>query len=766
MIRTLLFVLATALCAGQPLHAQGITGVITGRVEDAVTAAPIAGATVLVVGSDRAAITDDDGRFTIRAVPLGIVSLEVRRIGFAPILRGDIAVSPAKPAEVRIALNAIAASLAAIAVRPEAFPERPPAATPVSTQVYTAEEVRRQPGAQEDVLRAVSVAPGVGVTSGARNDLIVRGGAPFENRFLVDGIEVPNINHFGSQGSTGGPISIINIRFIDEVALSAGGFGARYGDRTASVTELTLRDGNRERIAGELNVAASQVGAVIEGPLGDKASFFANVRQSYLDLLFRALGQSFIPAYQDATIKLAWAPTSRDRVSLLGIGARGTVEFDDRDADDRLDNARILSPEQDQVVLGLVWRRLLADGVLTTTVGRTWSGFSAAQRDTLLAPIFANRSTEGETSVRSDLVLRVSPTWSVEGGAQVAHADLRYDLAVADFVRRDADGVARALAVDTTFTATRLAGYSAVTWTPDATWRVTVGARGDRYGLLRDAFRWAPRAAVSVSPERLGTFTLSGGRYWQAPSAIWLLGDAANPTTLRPFRADHAVAGWSRRVGADAKVQVEVYGKRYAEYPVRVWRPIAVLQPTGFDDASSDIPFGLEPLSSEGRGTAAGVELFAQRRLGALPFYGQVAASFNRTRFTGLTSESRVGAFDTPVLLNAVLGWRPSPRLEIAARGRAASGLPETPFATTGPTAGTLDFAQYHALRADAFAALDLRVDRRFTFGRTQLIAFVDLQNVTGRATQGRATWNARERRVERSTGIGLLPTIGLNWEF
>jgi hypothetical protein len=765
MIRVLLC-WAALLSVGLPLRAQTAVGVITGRVEDAVTAGPIVAASVQVVGTTRGAITDAEGRFTVRDVPLGIVTLEVRRIGYAPVLRGDIAVSPAKPAEVRITLASLPASLAAIAVRPEAFPDRAPPATPVSTQTYTAEEVRRQPGAQEDVLRAVSVAPGVGVTSGGRNDLIVRGGAPFENRFVVDGIEVPNINHFGSQGSTGGPISIINIRFIDEVALSAGGFGARYGDRTASVTDLTLRDGNRDRVAGELNVAASQVGAVIEGPLGERASFFANARQSYLDLLFRALGQSFIPSYQDATVKVTWAPTSRDRLSVLGIGARGTVEFDNGEADARLDNARVLAPEQDQLVVGLVWRRLLSSGVLTTTVSRVWSGFEAAQRDTLLAPIFANRSAEGETSVRSDLVLRLAPAWSLESGAQVTQSDLRYDLALSGLVRRDETGEARALAIDTAFTATRLTAYSALTWTPDETWRVTVGGRADRYGLVNDALRVGPRAAVSVSPGTIGTFTLSGGRYWQAPSAIWLLGDPANATTLRPLRADHAVVGWSRRLGADSKVQVELYTKQYADYPVRAWRPVAVLQPTGFDDASTDIPFGLEPLVSEGRGRASGVELFAQRRLGALPVYGQVAASFNRTTFTGLAGSAERGAFDTPVLVNAVLGWRPSARLEIAGRARAASGLPETPFSTEGPTAGTLDFGRYHALRGATFAALDLRVDRRFTFGRTQLIAFLDLQNVTGRQVPGRARWNAREQRVERGEGLGVLPTIGLNWEF
>jgi hypothetical protein len=770
MPRLLLTCLALLLAlagGGRSAVAQQRGGVIVGRVEDAVTAAPLAGATVRVVGSDLGATTDAQGRFTLREVPLGIVALEVRRIGYRPVTRTDIAVSPAKPAELRIALSVLPADLAAITVRPEAFADLAPPTAPVSTQTYTSEEVRRQPGAQEDVLRAVSVAPGVGVTSGGRNDLIVRGGAPFENRFLVDGIEVPNLNHFGSQGSTGGPISIVNIRFIDEVSLSAGGFGAAVGDRTSSVTALTLRDGNRERVAGELNLAASQVGAVVEGPLGRDASFFANVRQSYLDLLFAALGQSFIPAYTDAIVKAAWTPGTRDRVSLLGIGARGTVRFDNDEADDRVDNARILAPAQDQLVLGLSWRRLLPEGVLTTTLSQTGTWFRSTQRDSLLQPLFSNRSGESETSLRSTLTQRLAATLTLDAGAQAVQGRATYALTLDGRVRRDEAGLARPLGVDSAFASSRLAGHAAVTWEPDARWRVTLGGRADRYDYAAPLWRLAPRAAVSLTPSpALGTFTVSGGRYWQAPAPIWLMGDAGNPRTLRPLRADHLVAGWARRVGREAKVQVEAYHKRYADYPARVWRPNAVLQPTGFDDAGTDIPFGLEPLRSAGRGEASGVELFAQKRLGALPVYGQAALSLNRTRFTGLDGTARRGAFDTPVLMNALLGWRPTARLEVAARVRGASGLPETPFLLEGPAAGTLDFSRLNGERRDAFAALDLRVDRRFTLGRTQLIAFLDVQNVALRRARGAARWDPRAAAVERPTGIGVLPTIGLNWEF
>ncbi|MFO0096018.1 MAG: carboxypeptidase regulatory-like domain-containing protein, partial [Gemmatimonadaceae bacterium] len=183
-MRVLLLLLLSSMLFARPLWAQaaptpapGPTGTIAGRVVEAVSEAPIAGATVRVLAQEAVVQSDAAGRFVLRGVRVGIVTIEVRRLGYAPVTKGDIAVSPAKPAEVAITLRPIDVQLDAVTVRPDAFPAQMPASTPVSTQSYDAEEVRRQPGAQEDVLRAISIAPGVGVTSAARNDLVVRGGA-------------------------------------------------------------------------------------------------------------------------------------------------------------------------------------------------------------------------------------------------------------------------------------------------------------------------------------------------------------------------------------------------------------------------------------------------------------------------------------------------------------------------------------------------------------------------------------------------------------
>ncbi len=742
-------------------------GLISGRIIEALTETPIVGATVRVLGQEVATSSDSSGRFTLRGVRLGIVTLEVRRLGYAPVTKGNIVVSPAKPAEVAVMLRPIDVQLGVVTVRPDAFPAQAPASTPVSTQRYDAEEVRRQPGAQEDVLRAVSIAPGVGVTSGGRNDLVVRGGAPFENLFVVDNIEVPNINHFGSQGSTGGPVSLINIRFIESAALSAGGFGARLGDRTSSATTLTLREGNRERIAGELNVAATQYGAVVEGPLGKNASFLANVRKSYLDLLFKAFGFSFIPSYEDATVKVVWRPTQRDAFSFLTIAARGSISFDNSTDSGRVTNSQVVAPTQDQYFSGITWKRLLSRGVVTTTLGRTWTRYATTQRDSLLVPILESNSAEGENTLRTDVTWLAGRGVEIESGTIFKYAsDLRYDATLAGFTRRDAGGIPKPLRVDTSFSALRNGTYLQATWQAKPRLRLSVGARNDWYGFLDHAVRFSPRASASLQVNPVTTLTLAGGRYWQAPSYIWLVGDPQNAERLKPFRADQLVAGVTRLVGSDVKVQLEVYGKRYGDYPARRFRPQAVLSPSGFDDATTDIPFGLEPLESTATGEAYGIELFAQKKFGASPFYGQLSTSLNRTRFTGIDGTTTRGAFDSPVTANGVLGWRPNSKWEVATRLRGATGLPFTPFVATGSLAGTLDFTRYNARRVGTFFAADLRVDRRFIMGRTQFIAFIDLQNFTNRQNQQAPVWNPRTRAVDTNQSIGLFPSIGLNLEF
>ena len=755
----LLALLHVPVICAQPVA----TGLVDGRVRSGPTQQPIAGATIRVAGTELAVITGDDGRFRLRA-PAGVVRLEVRAIGFAPIVRSDVVISAGKPTTVVIDLQPRVVQLSTVDVAPSYFEAT--RETPVSTQRFTAEEIRRTPGTQEDVIRAVSVLPGVGVTTAGRNDLVVRGGAPFENLFVVDNIEVPNVNHFGTQGSTGGPVSLIPIEFVKDAALSAGGFGARFGDRTSSVTTIALREGNRERRATTLNLSATGFGAIVEGPLPNDGSLLVSVRRSYLDFVFNAVGFPFIPSYTDLTIKAVQRPTSRDEIAFLLVGARDRITFKNDDPDNRFENSTVLGSSQDQYFSGLTWKRLLPNGVVTTTLGRTWSRFDAAQRDSSNPPqpIFGAQSTEGETSLRSDLVMQLSPRLELGAGLIAKYSGtLQYDITLPGVARLDAAGAPRALRVDTSFTAFRQAAYAQGSLQLTDRVRFTVGLRGDWYQFLRNAIRIAPRGTLAWSVDDANTLTLAGGQYYQAPQTIWLVGDPQNVRTLQPLRADQVVAGWQRLLRPDVKLQVEAYAKRYSDYPGRVFRPRAVLQPSGFDNVTNDIPYGLEPLVGKATGSVGGAEVFVQKRLSDVPVYGLISASYNRTRFRGLDGTTSIGAFDSPLVFNGLLGWRPNARWEFSGRVRSAAGLPTTPFTTDG----RLDFTQYNTgKRLPTFFALDVRIDRRFTFRRSQLVTYIDVQNASARKNISQIAWDARLRAPRADQSLGLLPSIGINWDF
>ncbi|MDH4347984.1 MAG: TonB-dependent receptor, partial [Gemmatimonadota bacterium] len=376
-------------------------------------------------------------------------------------------------------------------------------------------------------------------------------------------------------------------------------------------------------------------------------------------------------------------------------------------------------------------------------------------------------STEGENDLRVEYSGEAGPRRSWSAGVTGRYASrLTYDIVLPGPLRLDQNGAPAPLTVDTSFTAWRAGAFADWTERWGSGVRTTVGARVDHYDYLEGAWRVSPRASLSLD---LGGPVLraAAGRYWQPPSYIWLVGDTTNPGALKPFFADHLVIGIERRPRPDLKLQLEAYYKRYGDYPARVFRPQAVLSPTGFDDVKSDIPFGLEPLQSEGVGQSWGVEAFAQKRLSSLPLYGLASLSVAWTDFEGLDGISRVGAFDTRFIGNLLLGWRPNVAWEVSGKFRFATGLPSTPFITSGPGAGQLDFSRYQeGPRLPTFHALDLRVDRRWNWRSVQLVTYLDVQNVYNRQNVSQYTWDERKQEVTADESLGVLPTIGINLEF
>lgn len=739
------------------------TGSITGVVKSRTTQKPLPGLTVRVLDSKFGDIADKNGEFEIKNVPVGTYAVQFSYIGYQTYVQSDVIVNTARPVFLEIELAEKIIELEEAEVRSQYFVKRVEAAT--SAQTLSAEDIRRTPGAQEDVIRATALLPGVSATQAGRNDLVVRGGAPFENLFVVDNIEVPNINHFGTQGTSGGPLSIVNIDLIKSVDFSSGGFSPEYGDKVSSITKIKLRKGNRDEFIGEANLSATGFGVRGEGPISGAGSYILNVRRSYLDFVFDAAGFSFIPEYWDFTGKTDFRIDSKNSLSFLTIGAIGSVKLNNDNLDNRYDNSRIVVPEQHQYFTGLTWQTLLKNGFADFTFGRTFTHFDTYQNDSTLNEVFKNISAEGINMLKADFDLQLAKKMELAFGTEFKFAStLDYDVFIPDSLRLDASGVGRELKVDTSLSAFMNSNYGALTFGFGRS-KATVGLRTDYYGFLENKLKFSPRISYLFRINDVSAIGASLGRYYQRPSFIWLIGGSEEVPSA--IRADQVALSFDHTPTQDVKVQVEVYYKQYGDYPARVWRPQAVLSPSGFDDISSDIPFGLEPLESVGEGWSRGFEIFIQKKLSSLPFYGLFSFSLSETKFKGLEDKFRYGAYDTRAILNIGGGYRIEPNWEFSGKFRLATGRPTTPFFTTGPSIGRLNYEEYNeGERLPVFHALDLRVDKRWNFKAIALTTYIDVQNVYGRENVNAIQWDYRNMEPLLQKSIGVLPSFGVRIEF
>ncbi|MCX6153235.1 MAG: TonB-dependent receptor [Candidatus Kapabacteria bacterium] len=743
-----------------PIKAQNIkTGMISGQVLNSMNRSPLSGITVKVLGTELGAYSDIEGKFKIKDIQVGIYAVQFTGLGFEKFVESNVVVNSTSPITLEINLNEKIFRGKELIVRSSYFDKK--IETMTSTQTLSTEDIRRSPGVQEDVIRATALLPGVAVTSAGRNDLVVRGGAPFENLFIVDNIEIPNINHFGSQGSSGGPLSLINIDFVRNLSFSAGGYGARYGDKLSSMTNISLRNGNEEKLTGKLNLSATGFGGNIEGPVSEHGSYWFSIRRSYLDFIFKAAGFGFIPEYWDFQGKVNYKLDNKNQLSFLTVAALDNVTLDNSNPKNRYTNSQVADPNQNQYFSGLTLQHLFDKGYMAITLGETNSKFSVRQNDSNLIEIFKNVSSEAETSLKTDINWQFSQNTELVIGNQIKYATtLKYDVYIPGYMRLDNLGKPQELKVDTSFHAIRNATYISIT-TGMELLRLTVGGRMDYYNFLKDNLKFSPRLSLTYTINDVSSIIFSAGRFYQSPSFIWLIG-AANQD-LKPIRADQIVFGYEHTPYEDLKVQVEAYYKWYGDYPGRVYRPSSVLSPSGFDDLTNDIPFGLEPLKSDATGYARGVEIFIQKKLSEIPIYGLLSLTLSESKFKSLDNSTHYGAYDSRIILNMVLGYRINSEWEASTKFRLSTGAPTTPFLSSGQR----DNTQYNeGERLATFHALDIRLDKRWNFESMAIVTYIDIQDIYNRKNVSSVRWDSREQKVITNTDIGILPSIGFTVQF
>lgn len=767
MRKILLLILINIIITVSETYSQE-KGEITGRVIDKNNQTTLSGASISLI-KDKIIITgtesDLSGFFILKDVPVGEYTLKFSYTGFSTLILDNITVNTGSPTDVLAQLNIITTE--EIEVQEERF--LLPSDLSNSFKSLQYEEIRRSPGGFEDIGRVVQTLPGVSFVNDGRNDLIVRGGSPSENLFLVDNSSVPNINHFGSQGTTGGPVSIINLDFIREANFLTGGFSARYGDKLSSVLDLKLREGSRIKFSGDVNLSATGFGAVLEGPVGSdkKGSWLFSARRSYLDLVFRASGFGFVPEYSSVQLKGVYDFGKKNSLVINAYGILDKVTFNNDDEENRQDNEGILKNNQWGYVNNYEWKTLLSKkSFILFNLGRTYGNFDYSGRDSLFNEVFKNNSEEGETTIKTEYFLTPKPSTQLQFGAGWKFVkftnNIIQQIDTSYYINPDTGEryVFPALAIDGSTLTGKAFAFTQLTQTFFGRLKFNLGLRYDYFEYLNNKNYVSPRASVLYPFSSKFNLNFSYGIFYQSPSYIWLVANEQN-RALNDIKAEHYIAGAEYLFTGDLRMTLEAYYKNYSDYPVSTLRPYLILANNGGNFEQTD-QFGLEPLVSAGTGYSQGIEIFLQKVL-TTNYYGTLSISLFEAKYKALDGIERESDFNNRFLMTIVGGYNFGQGWDISSKFRFTGGRPFTPI---NPVDGTMLASEYNTARLPDYSSLDVRLEKNFNFSKWALVTYIDIQNILNKKNISGYTWNKYTNRIEANESIGILPTIGINAMF
>ena len=762
------------------------TGAVRGIVVRS-DGSPVESLQVCIATTGLCSPSDRSGRFASIDARPGTVKLEVRMESGQALPSGEVDVRAGQTSEVRLELPELAAVESSVTIT--ASEMLVPDEVVTSGVSIRNREIAKTAGILQDVSRYVSTLPGV-VTGSAdfRNDIIVRGGSPLENLFIVDNIEIPNINSFANFSSAGGFVSLLDVQLVEDVTFLTGGYPAPYINRLSSVMQVAQREGNRDEFHARATFAYAGAGGVLEGPwAGGKGSWIVSARRSFLDYFTQDTGEGGVPVYYSFTGKVVRDFGNFDRIwvtSIAGIDeirlglsektepGDGLGAFDIRYAGRRnatgINWQRIFGT-RGVGLLGLTHSSAAVDSTVKDLVrnGPVGPELSVDQAVAAGALTFRQDSTENETTIKYDLTLHAGTAGEYRlGGAQKLFANdyltlspLGYDGPFAS------EPDLNPIDLREGFEATQSSVYLQGTHQLGRRFRATIGGRFDRYAHFGISHsRFSPRAAVSIALADGLSWNASWGMYHQIPLYLFL---AAYPENrqLMPARSEHWVSGLSWTPTRSLRLTLEAYAKRYKDYSVATQFPTLSLANVGDTFDARDIIY---PMTSAGRGRASGIELFIEKKF-AGKWFGQANMAYSRARHAGLDGKLRPGAFDRPLAFNAVGGRRILRKWEVAFRTAYLTGRPYTPFdleSSKSQRRGIFDLAEVNMERYDPYFSLDLRIDRTFSVRDQDVVVYGGVQNVTGRKNTTAATWNRVTNRPNVLLGLSQVVLTGLEWNF
>ena len=727
------FVTFCLLLISLNLQSQNL-GTISGKVFNNDTGLTLEGATIQVEDSDFFAITNSEGLFEIKDIPTSSYNVKASFIGFKSQTIFNVIVKSAGNQSLQYGLNPSSEELDEVIVVESPF--KTSIETPLSTQTFSAVEIETYPGGNNDITRVIQSLPGISPSVGGfRNDIIIRGGGPNETVYYIDGIEIPNINHFSTQGSSGGPVGLVNISFIKDVTLSTSSFGAEYDNALSGVLSFVQKEANKEKISGNFRVGSSEAGITLDGPINQDTSFIFSLRRSYLQFIFKAFGFSFLPDYWDYQMKLNHKIDNYNYINFIGIGSIDELtvnEPDEFDFENQSTIEQIPITNQKSRTFGVTWKRIyknsngffnlsLSNNKLENNFERFEDNVSKTNK------VYSNISTE------EDIKLRFISNNSFEnykfsfgGNFQVSKYSNRtlfkfYNINYNSNIDFFKYGLF--LKSSKRFFNDKLS--------------VSFGIRTDQdnFTSVNKIFEnISPRLALSLALSRNNKWNLNltSGRYYKMPTYTSLgfrdLNNMLTNKNSKYTKSDHLVIGLEFINSESSRFTIELFDKRYSNYPVSLTDMVSLANKGGDFEV-----LGNEKILTIGKGKSYGMELLYQQKL-KNNFYGILSYTFFYSKFSGIDKIYLPSVWDNRNLFSFTGGYKLKKNWEISSKLRYTDKTPYAPInielSNMSYPEIVFDYSQLGNYFLDKFLKLDLRIDKRWNFKTTSMNFYIDAENL------------------------------------
>ncbi len=778
-MKTKLFTVILFLVLSALANAQNMTQTLRGTITDLDSQTPLPGATVQIIGSDPVlgAVTDIDGNYRIENVPVGRVSLVVTYVGYEDKAVPNLLVSSAKELIQNVTLKESVNSLAEVVVtakkdKSEVLNEM----ALVSARTFSVEETQRYAGALNDPARMVASFAGVNGNAEGNNDIVVRGNSPKGILWRLEGVEIPNPNHFANDGATGGPINALNSSMLDNSDFFTGAFSPEYGNALSGVFDMRFKKGNNEKREYTASASALGLDFTAESPFasGYNGSYIANYRYSSLALLsgLGILDFDGVPKYQDASFNVALPMGKKHVLSVFGLGGISKIsqEGTDEEDEDVVTFRGVFDAWMGVTGINHTFfisdRSFIRNSVSVATVG-LGSHFEMPEEDD------ASAFREIENAEMSRITLRAGSTFNhkinarhkVEAG--FVYSQLGYNMHT-DLWSFEAGRMETLLSEDGSTGTLQAFGSWKYRFGED--WTMTSGLHYYLFALNNSSsveprlgIRWdaAPRHFFTAGfgiHSRLETVSAYLSRQYQPDGTV------VQPNTeLETTKAAHYVLGYGHVINPQTHLKLEGYYQQLYNVPVEN-EPGSTFSLINMADSYVN-----RTLVNEGTGRNYGVELTLEQYLHR-GFYYMSTVSLYQSKYTAQDGIERNSAFNGNYIVN-VLGGK---EFAFGAADKGRVLFVNTKVALLGGQRYTpIDLEKSRELgtqmrdetrpfseKGDDVFFINLGAGIRRNRARTTSEIKLDIANITNHQATVNQYYIEASEKIEKSYQLPILPNI------